>query len=85
METKSVLELYEELRAAFTSLEKDVKKNSEKHNCSAGVRVRLGLLAVEKACKEMRKAALASDKATKASRVEKRSSKKEEQPTPPTA
>ena len=78
---RSTLELYEELKAAFASLEKDVKKNSEKHNCSAGVRVRLGLLQLEKASKEMRKAALAADKATKAVRTEKRATK---QPTPPT-
>jgi hypothetical protein len=75
MEPRSTQELYEELKAAFASLEKDVKKNSEKHNCSAGVRVRLGLLQLEKASKELRRAALAADKATKVTRTEKRAAK----------
>jgi hypothetical protein len=59
---------WEELKSLVTELEKDVAKNAEKHNCSAGTRVRVSMRALVKLAKSLSRELLEADKAVKAAR-----------------
>lgn len=67
-ETSTVLAKWEELKTLVADLEKDVTKNAEKHNCSAGTRVRVSVRALVKLAKSLSRELLAADKAVKAAR-----------------
>jgi hypothetical protein len=80
--TLSVKELWEQTKKTVDELEKDVSKTSEKHNCSAGVRVRHGARDVVKLCKLLVAASKAADKATKVARAASRPAKATATPAP---
>jgi hypothetical protein len=80
--TLSVKELWEQTKKTVDELEKDVSKTSEKHNCSAGVRVRHGARDVVKLCKLLVAASKAADKATKVTRAASRPAKAATTPAP---
>lgn len=63
------LELWAQVKELVAALEKDVTKNGERSNCSAGVRVRHGSRELAKLCRALSKATLEQDKATKATRA----------------
>jgi len=66
--TSTVAAKWEELKALVADLEKDVVKNTEKHNCSAGTRVRVSMRALVKLAKSLSRDLLEADKAVKAAR-----------------
>lgn len=68
--------VWEEVKKLVAETDVDVQKNSVKHNCSAGVRVRHGARALAKLCRELTKATLEADKAVKESRATKRAAAK---------
>lgn len=70
-DTKTPAELWEQMKTTFEDLGKDVAKNLEKHNVSAGVRVRKGVRSLRAAAAAFLKATVEADKATRESRKSK--------------
>ena len=64
-----VLELWTALCLEVQRLEKDVSKNVQKRNCSAGVRVRKGVRGLKKLCAQLVAETQVADKAVKADRA----------------
>lgn len=72
MESK-VSSLWQEMKVMMESMEKDIEKNSSKHNVSAGLRVRKTLKLLKKHCAALAKEMIALDKSTVAERKEENS------------
>lgn len=83
--TKSVAELWTDLKALVESLEVEVAKNAEKGNVSAGVRLRKGVRDLRKLGAELIKVTTAGDKALKEARKEKNKAKAAESASEPTS
>lgn len=65
--------LWAELKTLVADLEKDATKNMDKHNVSAGVRVRQALRTLKKHASLLIKATLETDKSVRAERKAKKS------------
>lgn len=79
---KTVSELWVELKATMEALEKDVMKNTEKSNVSAGVRLRKGVRALRAVGAELIRSTTQADKDLKEKRkAEKAAKKAAETPT----
>ncbi len=61
-EGKSVAELWTEIKLTVESLEKDVARNVEKGNVSAGVRVRKGARKIKALCADLVRTTTQADK-----------------------
>jgi hypothetical protein len=59
---KTSAELWSELKVTVENLEKDVEKNVDKHNVSAGIRVRKGLRQLKAICSLLVKSTTKDDK-----------------------
>ena len=73
---KSVAELWAEVKLTVESLEKDMTRNVDKHNVSAGVRVRKGVRKLRALGAELIRTTTSLDKSvTETRRAEKRAKK----------
>lgn len=75
-----VLALWTELCQQVAELQRDLEKNTLKHNVSAGVRVRKGLRSLRKQAFLILKETLASDKGTVEARKAKNATKPKKAP-----
>jgi Holliday junction resolvasome RuvABC DNA-binding subunit len=73
---KTVSELWVELKATMEALEKDVMKNTEKSNVSAGVRLRKGVRALRAVGAELIRSTTQADKDLKEKRKAEKAAKK---------
>lgn len=62
MEDSKVSSMWTEFKVLVDSMEKDMEKNAEKSNVSAGIRVRKGLREMRKSVSALLKETLVSDK-----------------------
>ena len=70
--------VWEDLLMQVETASLDVKKNMEKHNLSAGVRLRKSVRKVRALCLELVKATMLADEAVKQSRATKKETAKKE-------
>jgi hypothetical protein len=73
---KTVSELWTELKTTVNSLEKDVMKNTEKGNVSAGVRLRKGARTLRAIAAELIRSTIQADKELKEKRKAKKDAKR---------
>lgn len=71
-DVKTPVQLWEEMVRTFEELSKDVTKNFEKHNVSAGVRVRAGVRSLRKQAAGFLKASIEADREVKEARKAKK-------------
>lgn len=67
--------VWAEVKKLVEETDTDIVKNTAKHNCSAGVRVRHSARALAKLCRELVKATLVADKTVKEERATRRAAK----------
>jgi hypothetical protein len=79
-EERTPATLWEEMAKTFEELERDFKKNSEKHNVSAGIRVRKGVRTLRKLAAEFLRLTIEVDKETKEARKAEKAKKSEDAP-----
>lgn len=83
-EENKTLELWTELKTVVEEIDEQVYKNAERHNISAGIRVRKGMRVLRKLCQVLAKTSLEADGSVLKERAAKRAESGVPKRTPPT-